>query len=174
MEHTRFVGLDIHKERISIAVTESGRVAGVEYLSEISNDPGAIGKLCDRLGRPDKTLAFCDEAGPCGYGVHRQLTSRGHRCDVVAPSLIPTKPGDRVKTDRRDATMLARLHRAGELTPVWVPDADHEAMRDLIPYSQNIGPRLFASSIENLICGAHCLGPLSLYRRVVQVNVTNS
>src|SRR5450830_634398 len=132
MEHTRFVGLDIHKEQISIAVAESGRSGGVEYLGEISNDPVAIGKLCDRLGRSSKTLAFCYEAGPCGYGVHRQLTSLGHRCDVVAPSLIPTKPGDRVKTDRRDATMLARLHRAGELTPVWVPDADHEAMRDLI------------------------------------------
>ena len=132
MEHTRFVGLDIHKERISIAVAESGRSGAVEYLGEISNDPDAIGKLCDRLRRPGKTLAFCYEAGPCGYGVYRQLTDIGHRCDVVAPSLIPTKPGDRVKTNRRDATMLARLHRAGELTPVWVPDADHEAMRDLI------------------------------------------
>jgi transposase len=77
-------------------------------------------------------LVFCYEAGPCGYGVYRQLTSLSHRCDVVAPLLIPTKAGDRVKTNRRDATMLARLHRAGELTPVWVPDADHEAMRDLI------------------------------------------
>ncbi|ESW94514.1 transposase IS110 [Mesorhizobium sp. LSJC268A00] len=88
--------------------------------------------LCDRLRRSGKPLAFCYEAGPCGYGVHRQLTGLGHRCDVVAPSLIPRKPGDRVKTNRRDATMLARLHRAGELTPVWVPDADHGAMRDLI------------------------------------------
>src|SRR5271168_651427 len=113
MEHTRFVGLDIHKERISIAVAESGRSCAVEYLGEISNDPVAIGKLCDRLERPSKN------------GVHRQLISLGHRCDVVAPSLIPTRPGDRVKTNRRDATMLARLHRAGELTPVWVPDADH-------------------------------------------------
>jgi transposase len=77
-------------------------------------------------------LAFCYEAELCGYGVHCQLTRLGHRCDVVAPSLIPTKAGDRVKTNRRDATMLARLHRAGELTPVWMPDADHEAMRDLI------------------------------------------
>src|SRR5256886_14221466 len=83
-------------------------------------------------GVPGKPLAFCYEAGPCGYGIHRQLTRLGHQCDVVAPSLIPTKAGDRVKTNRRDATMLARLHRVGELTPVWVPDADHEAMRDLI------------------------------------------
>jgi len=132
MEHTRFIGLDIHKERISISVAESGRSGAVEYLGEVANDPGAISKLCDHLKRPGKVLAFCYEAGPCGYGVHRQLTSLGHRCEVVAPSLIPAKPGDRVKTDRRDATMLARLHRAGELTPVFVPDADHEAMRDLI------------------------------------------
>ena len=132
MEHTRFIGLDIHKERISVAVAQSGRSGAVEYLGEIINEPGAISKLCDRLRRPGKLLVFCYEAGPCGYGVHRQLTSLGHRCDVVAPSLIPTKAGDRVKTNRRDATMLARLHRAGELTPVWVPDADHEAMRDLI------------------------------------------
>ena len=113
-------------------MAESRRSGAVEYLGEISNDPDPIGKLCDRLRCPGKTLAFCYEAGPCGYGVYRQLTDIGHRCDVVAPSLIPTKPGDRVKTNRRDATVLARLQRAGELTPVWVPDADHEAMRDLI------------------------------------------
>ena len=113
-------------------MAESGRSGAVEYLGEISNDPDAIGKLCDRLRCPGKRLAFCYEAGACGYGVYRQLTDIGHRCDVVAPSSIPTKPGDRMKTNRRDATMLARLHRAGELTPVWVPDADHEAMRDLI------------------------------------------
>jgi transposase len=132
MEHIRFIGLDIHKERISVSVAESGRSGVVEYLGEISNDAAAVVKLCDRLGRAGKPLAFCYEAGPCGYGVHRQLTTLGHRCDVVAPSLIPKRSGDRVKTNRRDATMLARLHRAGELTPVWVPDADHEAMRDLI------------------------------------------
>ncbi|QIA25287.1 MULTISPECIES: IS110 family transposase [Mesorhizobium] len=132
MEHIRSVGLDIHKERISIAVAESGRGGLVEYLGEIANDPDAIKKLSDRLERPSKPLAFCYEAGPCGYGVYRQLTSLGHRCDVAAPSLIPRKPGDRVKTNRRDATMLVRLNRAGELTLVWAPDTDHEAMRVLI------------------------------------------
>jgi hypothetical protein len=77
MEHTRFIGLDIHKERISVAVAESGRSGAVEYHGEIANDPGAISKLCDCLGRSGKPLAFCYEAGPCGYGVHRQLTSLG-------------------------------------------------------------------------------------------------
>src|SRR5450756_2039004 len=109
MEYTRFVGLDIHKERISIAVAESGCSGAVEYLGDISNDPVAIGKLCDRLGRSGKTLAFCYEAGPCGYGVHRQLTSLGHRCDVVAPSLIPHKPGDRVKPTSPSRRVDARL-----------------------------------------------------------------
>jgi transposase len=75
MEHTRFIGLDIHKERISVVVAESGRSGAVEYLGEIANEPGAISKLCDRLRRPGKPLAFCYEAGPCGYGVHRQLKS---------------------------------------------------------------------------------------------------
>ena len=77
-------------------------------------------------------MSFCYEAGPCGYGLYRQLIGLGHECVVVAPSLIPMKAGDRVKTDRRDAVMLAKLHRAGELTAVWVPDDAHEAMRDLI------------------------------------------
>ncbi len=132
MKHTRFVGLDVHKDQISVAVAESGRGGAVEYLGQIANNPAAISKLCARLAQTGAALAFCYEAGPCGYGLHRQLTGLGHRCQVVAPSLIPIKPGDRVKTDRRDATLLARLHRAGELTCVWVPDEAHEAMRDLI------------------------------------------
>lgn len=112
MEHARFAGLDIDKEQISIAVAASGRSGAVEFLAEIANEPRAIGKLCDRLRRPGKPPAFCHDAGPCGYGVHRQRTSLGDRCDVAAPSLIPVKAGDRVKTNRRVATMLTRLHRA--------------------------------------------------------------
>ena len=88
--------------------------------------------LCKKLSRDGQQLHFCYEAGPCGYGVQRQLTRLGHRCDVVAPALIPRKVGDRVKTDRRDAMMLAQTLRAGQLTAVWVPDEAHEAMRDLV------------------------------------------
>jgi transposase len=86
----------------------------------------------EKLTTDGRLLHFCYEAGPCGYGLHRQLVELGHDCLVVAPSLMPVKAGDRVKTDRRDAVMLAKLHRAGELTAVWVPDAAHEAMRDLV------------------------------------------
>ena len=89
-------------------------------------------RLLRKLGGDGVRLRFCYEAGPCGYGIQRQVSASGHECVVVAPSLIPRRAGDRVKTDRRDAAMLAKLHRAGELTAVWVPDARHEAMRDLV------------------------------------------
>lgn len=85
-----------------------------------------------RLARNGSDLRFCYEAGPCGYGIQRQLTAAGHECVVVTPSLIPPRPGDRIKTDRRDAINLAKLHRAGELTTVWIPDQTHEAIRDLL------------------------------------------
>jgi transposase len=85
-----------------------------------------------KLGHHGVALRFCYEAGPCGYGIQRQLSAAGHDCVVAAPSLIPKRPGDRIKTDRRDASSLAKLHRAGELTAVWVPDAGHEAVRDLV------------------------------------------
>lgn len=88
--------------------------------------------LSGSLGGDERQLPFCDEAGPWGYGLHRPITDPGHDCVVIAPSLIPVKAGNRVNTGRRDAPTLAKLHRAGELTAVWVPDAAHEAMRDLV------------------------------------------
>ncbi|HLO77795.1 MAG TPA: IS110 family transposase [Magnetospirillum sp.] len=127
-----FVGLDVHKATIAVAVAEGARGGEVRQLGAIPNRADQIAKLVEKLGKGGRRLNFCYEAGPCGYGLHRQLTALGHECMVVAPSLIPMKAGDRVKTDRRDAVMLAKLHRAGELTAVWVPDAAHEGMRDLI------------------------------------------
>jgi len=133
MEHSiTYVGLDVHKATIAVALAEAGKRNEVREYGKIANTSAALKTLAARLARGGGTLRFCYEAGPCGYGVQRQLTAAGHDCVVVAPSLIPRKPGERIKTDRRDAINLARLHRAGELTPVWVPDRAHEAIRDLV------------------------------------------
>lgn len=132
MKDSIFVGLDVHKATVSIAIAEGGRGGEVRQFGIIPNRADHISKMAARHAGQGRRLHFCYEAGPCGYGLHRQLTDLGHECMVVAPSLIPKKAGDRVKTDRRDAVMLAKLHRAGELTAVWVPDAAHEAMRDLV------------------------------------------
>lgn len=126
-----YVGLDVHKETIAVAVAFPGREAPV-FRGEIRNEPSAIRRLASKLAPNGELLSFCYEAGPCGYEVYRQLVGMGHDCEVVAPTLIPRRSGDRVKNDRRDASQLARLHRAGELTGVWVPDRETEAMRDLV------------------------------------------
>jgi len=131
-----FIGMDVHKETIAVAIV--GEEGVPRYYGEIMNTPEAIAKLVKKVaGKKDRT-AFCYEAGPCGYGVYRQLKGMGYRCDVVAPSLIPKKAGDRVKTDRRDAVMLTRLYRAGELTAVWVPELEQEAIRDLTRAREDI------------------------------------
>jgi transposase len=129
-ECSAYVGLDVHKDTIAVAIAHPGREAPV-YWGEIRNEAKAVQKLIQRLSPHGEVLEFCYEAGPCGYGLYRELTERGHGCTVVAPTLIPRKAGERVKTDRRDALALARQHRAGELTGVWVPGPEQEAIRDL-------------------------------------------
>lgn len=129
MKKLRFVGIDVHAETIAVAVAEAG--GEVRGLGIIPNRLESIRKMIGKLG-PKETLRCCYEAGPTGYVLYWQLTQMGVSCEVIAPSLIPTKAGDRVKTDRRDAEKLARCYRAGELTAVWVPDAAHEALRDLV------------------------------------------
>jgi hypothetical protein len=120
----------LRARRSSFAITKIA--LNMRQSLSASLNCGRAAKLVERLAKGNRTLSFCYEAGPCGYGLFRQLVALGHDCMVAAPSLIPMKAGDRVKTDRRDAVMLAKLHRAGELTAVWVPDDAHEAMRDLI------------------------------------------
>ena len=129
MSKVRFLGLDVHADTIAVAVAEAS--GDVRSLGVIPNRPESIRKLVKKLGPPEQ-LRVCYEAGPTGYVIYWQLTALGVRCDVVAPTLVPTKAGDRVKTDRRDAEKLARCYRAGDLTAVWVPDAAHEALRDLV------------------------------------------
>lgn len=126
----RYVGLDVHAETISVAVAEED--GEVLSLGKLPNMPQYVAKLVKELRKGKRAIRACYEAGPCGYVLYWQLTKLGVHCDVIAPTLIPVKSGDRVKTDKRDAKKLARLYRAGELTSVWVPDGAHEALRDLV------------------------------------------
>lgn len=125
----RFLGLDVHAETIAVAVAEPD--GEVRSLGMIANRAESVRKLVKKLG-PVEQLRACYEAGPTGYVLYWQLTELGVECEVIAPTLVPVKAGDRVKTDRRDAEKLARSHRSGDLTPVWVPDAGSEALRDLV------------------------------------------
>ena len=126
-----FVAFDTSKLRNAVAIAEAGRTGEVRFYGEIDNTADATAKLVKKLAAKYERLAFCYEAGPTGYGLYRQITGLGQECMVAAPSLIPKKPGNRVKTNRRDALELAKQLRAGDLTAVWVPDSHHEAMRDL-------------------------------------------
>jgi transposase len=126
-----YVGLDVHKMSMDVAIAEPGTAGQTRYYGRIGGDLEALDRVTRKLKAQGAELRFAYEAGPCGYQVYRHLTAQGHSCLVAAPALIPRRPGDRLKNDRRDALTLARLFRAGELTPVKVPDADDEAMRDL-------------------------------------------
>jgi transposase len=129
-QRSRFIGLDVHRATIAVAVADESEPP--TSYGTIANDPAAVRKLMVPMGGSDVRLRVAYEAGPTGYALHRQLTALGIECSVVAPSLIPVRPGDKVKTDRRDALKLARLLRSGGLTPVWVPDEAHEALRNLV------------------------------------------
>jgi transposase len=132
MQKAIYIGLDVHKATISVTAAEEGRDGAVRFIGTIPNTPTDVAKLARRLAGDGRRLEFCYEAGACGYGIYRQLVAFGHGCTVAAPTLIPRKPGERIKTDRRDSQKLALQHRSGDLTAVWVPDPVHEAVRDLV------------------------------------------
>ena len=132
MKNELYVGLDVHKEWILVAVAESGRTGPMHDLGAISNDLHAVEKLLARLRKgygPDVMIRACYEAGPCGFGIARRLEQLGVDCAVVAPSLTPTRAGDRLKTDKRDARKLARLLWAGELTAIYMSIASRMRAR---------------------------------------------
>jgi transposase len=158
-QYGAYIGLDVHKDTIAIAVAEPGR-SEPHYKGEIANTPKAMLKLMNRLNKEysGELLLFCYEAGPCGYVLFRQITKFGHECQVIAPSLIPSKPSDHIKTDRRDGIKLARSLRSGDLTPVWVPDEEQEAMRDLTRTRGEFKARLLRRlpTQRTMFSGAKC------------------
>ncbi|CTU33053.1 TPA: IS110 family transposase, partial [Escherichia coli] len=127
-----YIGLDVHKETLAVAIAAPERLGEVRYYGTINNEAQAVRRLFQKLQGLYGNILSCYEAGPCGFGLYHQLTAMNIKCQVIAPSRIPKSPTDRIKNDHRDAISLARLLRAGELTPVWIPDLTHEAMRDLI------------------------------------------
>jgi len=150
MKHsnTTYVGMDVHKESITVSYISSSIDAEVIYLGPIGTRQCDIEKLIRRLQSKGTKLVFVYEAGPCGYVLHRYLTGKGFDCQVVAPSLIPRKSGDKVKTDRRDSSLLARLARSGDLTQVYVPAVEDEAIRDLCRAREDVMKDLKAGKLR--------------------------
>lgn len=130
--HRGIYGLGVAKAKHAVAVADEGRTGDVRYWGEITTDLASVRRMVAKLEMPGRRLHFCYEAAPTGYGLHRLLTAMGHACDVIAPSLIPRRAGDRMKTSPRDAIKLAKFLLAGELTQIWVPDEVHEATHELI------------------------------------------
>jgi len=133
----KYVGLDVHKNSISIAIADEGRDSEVKFYGRIDNSMEQLDKIIRKLISQGADVRCVYEAGPCGYHIYRHLTGNGVDCVVVAPSLIPKKSGDRLKNDKRDCKSLAKLHRSGELTPVYVPAPEDEALRDLVRGRKN-------------------------------------
>lgn len=156
---TKYVGMDVSKDTIAVAVADGDSRVGARYLGAIPNRPESVRKLVRRLGVPEQ-LQVCYEAGPTGYELWRLLASMDIQCMVVAPSLIPKQPGNRVKTDRRDACRLAELHRTGDLKPAWVPSEEDEALRDLV--------RAREDAKQDLLRAKHRLGKFFLRRGIRQ------
>jgi transposase len=177
MNTVKFIGLDVHKKTITIAIADSGRQNKPRVYGAITNDLDAVDKFCRKMVSTASRLYFVYEAGPCGYGLYRHLTAKGFDCMVAAPSLIPKKSGDRVKTDRRDAAKLAQLHRAGELTAVYVPDPQDEAMRDLsrarhdaVSATQKAKQRLKAFLLRNrIVYSGRCAWSKAYFRWLADI-----
>ena len=150
MAHTStvFVGLDVHKETIAVVYVAEEREAAVVSLGTIGTRQGDIDKVIRKLHAKGKSLHLVYEAGPCGYWLYRYLTKKNLKCWVVAPSQIPKKAGDRVKTDRRDAMQLARLLRSGDLTPIYVPGVEDKAIRDLVRAREEVRKDLKAAKVR--------------------------
>ena len=127
-----FIGLDVHRDTISVAIAEAGRGGEIRSWGTVPNSGPGLEKLMKKLINKHGTIEVVYEAGPCGHGIYRRLTDAGIACRVIAPNRMPRKAGERIKNDTRDAVTLARLLRAGELTFIWVPDEVHEAVRDLV------------------------------------------
>ena len=128
---TKFIGMDVHSKTISVAIADEGRKGEVRHYGTIKNTFDAIDKIIKSLTATGVELKFIYEAGPCGFALYRHLTGNGFKCVVTSPAMIPKRSSVRIKNDRRDALTLARLYRAGELTGIYVPEPEDEAVRDL-------------------------------------------